>query len=128
MATRRSIAREDRDLQVYQLAASGLSYAKIAQRIGLSKTQVHRIVNKQATLHRDESLKVARDLILHRGQMVVTAHMPTIKDPRSAEVILRANDQQAKLLGLYTPQQGAGVAEAASMLSQLIDGLEASRA
>ncbi|MFE5777091.1 hypothetical protein [Brachybacterium sp. NPDC056505] len=125
MATRRSIEREDRDLRVYQLAASGLAYAKVAQQTGLSKSTVARIVNKQALEHKDENLKLARDMILQRGQMIVRAHMATVKDPRSADVILKANDQQAKLLGLYTPQQGAGVAEAASLLSTLIQREEA---
>ncbi|UQN29469.1 hypothetical protein [Brachybacterium kimchii] len=125
MATRRSIEREDRDLRVYQLAASGLAYAKVAEQMHLSKSTVARIVNKQALEHKDENLKLARDMILQRGQMIVRAHMETIRDPRSADVILKANDQQAKLLGLYTPQQGAGVAEAASLLSTLIQREEA---
>lgn len=121
MATRRSIAREDRDLRIYQLAASGLTYRQISARESLSPTQVGRIVNTQAALHRDETLDIARDLILKRGQMIVQAHMPTIRDPKSADVIIRANEQQARLLGLFLPQQGAGVAEAASLLATLID-------
>lgn len=120
MATRRSIEREARDQRVYQLAASGLPYREIATQTGLSKARVGQIVNAQAKEHKDENLKLARDMILQRGQLIVRKHMATVGDPKSAEVVLRVNDQQAKLLGLYTPQHGAGTAEAASMLAQLI--------
>ena len=125
MATRRSIPREERDQQIYALAASGLTVRQIATQVGASKTTVHRAITAQAQLHQDETLNVARDLILKRGQLIVTAHMKKVSDPRSADIILRASEQQAKLLGLYTPQQGAGVAEAASMLAQLIQRDEA---
>lgn len=120
MATRRSIERENRDQRIYQLAASGLTYQEIARRESLSKARIGQIINVQATQHKDENLRLARDMILQRGQIIVRKHMGSIGDPKSAEMVLRVNDQQAKLLGLYTPQQGAGVAEAASMLAQLI--------
>lgn len=120
MATRRSISREDRDQQIYALAASGLTEREIAVKVGASKTTVHRAIEQQASKHQDETLALARDMILKRGQIIVRTHMAKVADPRSADVILRASEQQAKLLGLYTPQQGAGVAEAASMLAQLI--------
>lgn len=128
LATRRSIAREDRDLRIYQLAASGLSYAKVAQQVGLSKGQVGRIIKKQAQLHSEESLAHARDLILQRAQMVVATHMSQVKNTRSADIILKASDQQARLLGLYEPQQGAGIAEATGMLVEFVKGLEKQRA
>lgn len=120
MATRRSVEREARDQRIYGLAASGLTYAQIAQREGLSKARVGQIINVQAQQHKDENLRLARDMILQRGQIIVRKHMGKLDDVKSADLILRVNEQQAKLLGLYTPQQGAGVAEAASMLAQLI--------
>lgn len=125
MAQRRSIPREERDQQIYALAASGLTYREIATQTGASKSTVARAVQAQSKLHQDESLAYARDMILKRGQLIVRKHMAKVGDPRSADVILRASEQQAKLLGLYTPQQGAGVAEAASMLAQLIQRDEA---
>ena len=120
MATRRSVEREARDQRIYGMAASGMTYAQIAQREQLSKARVGQIINVQAQQHKDENLRLARDMILQRGQIIVRKHMPKIDDVKSADLILRVNEQQAKLLGLYTPQQGAGVAEAASMLAQLI--------
>lgn len=120
MATRRSIEREARDQRIYGMAASGLTYAQIAQKEGLSKARVGQIINVQAQQHKDENLRLARDMILQRGQLIVRKHMSKIDSVKSADLILRVNEQQAKLLGLYTPQQGAGVAEAASMLAQLI--------
>lgn len=120
MATRRSIEREARDQRIYGMAASGLTYAQIAQKEGLSKARVGQITNVQAQQHKDENLRLARDMILQRGQLIVRKHMSKIDSVKSADLILRVNEQQAKLLGLYTPQQGAGVAEAASMLAQLI--------
>lgn len=120
MATRRSIEREARDQRVYQLAASGLTYTEVARQTGLSKSRVGQIIKVQAQQHKDENLKLARDLILQRGQLIVRKHMANIADVKSADMVLRVNEQQAKLLGLYTPQQGAGTAEAASMLAQLI--------
>ena len=120
MATRRSVEREARDQRIYGLAASGLTYAQIAEREGLSKARVGQIINVQAQQHKDENLRLARDMILQRGQLIVRKHMGKIDSVKSADLILRVNEQQAKLLGLYTPQQGAGVAEAASMLAQLI--------
>lgn len=124
MATRRSIEREARDQRIYALAASGMTYAQIAQKEGLSKARVGQIINVQAQQHKDENLKMARDMILQRGQLIVRKHMGRIDDVKSADLILRVNEQQARLLGLYTPQQGAGVAEAASMLAQLTASLE----
>lgn len=120
MATRRSIERDARDQRIYGLAASGLTYAEIAKQQGLSKARVGQIIKVQAQQHKDENLKLARDMILQRGQIITRKHMARIDDVKSADLILRVNEQQAKLLGLYTPQQGAGTAEAASMLAQLI--------
>ena len=120
MATRRSIEREARDQRIYGLAASGMTYAQIAQAEGLSKARVGQIINVQAQQHKDENLKLAREMILQRGQIIVRKHMSKLDNVKSADLVLRVNEQQAKLLGLYTPQQGAGVAEAASMLAQLI--------
>lgn len=120
MATRRSIEREARDQRIYGLAASGMTYAQIAQAEGLSKARVGQIINVQAQQHKDENLKLAREMILQRGQIIVRKHMGKLDNVKSADLVLRVNEQQAKLLGLYTPQQGAGVAEAASMLAQLI--------
>lgn len=120
MATRRSIEREARDQRIYGLAASGMTYAQIAQAEGLSKARVGQIINVQAQQHKDENLKLAREMILQRGQIIVRKHMSKLDSVKSADLVLRVNEQQAKLLGLYTPQQGAGVAEAASMLAQLI--------
>ncbi|MDN5687018.1 MAG: hypothetical protein L0G94_10165 [Brachybacterium sp.] len=120
MATRRSVEREARNLKVYQLAASGLTYREIAEKVGLSKSAVGKIVNVQAQQHTDETMAHARDLLMQRGQLIIRKHMANIGDPKSARIILDVNEQQAKLLGLYTPQQGAGTAEAASMLAQLI--------
>lgn len=120
MATRRSIEREARDQRIYGMAASGLTYAQIAQKKGLSKARVGQIINVQVQHHKDENLRLARDMILQRGQLIVRKHMSKIDSVKSADLILRVNERQAKLLGLYTPQQGTGVAEAASMLAQLI--------
>lgn len=125
MATRRSIPREERDQRIYSLAASGLTQRQIAQQLGVSKTTVHKAIQAQAQQHKEESLAYALEMILKRGQLIVTAHMKKVADPRSADVILRASEQQAKLLGLYTPQQGSGTAEAASMIAQLIQRDEA---
>lgn len=124
MARRRSIELEARDQRIYALAASGLSYAEVAQREKLSKARVGQIIQVQAQEHKDENLKMARDMILQRGQLIVRKHMGKLDNVKSADLILRVNEQQARLLGLYTPQQGAGVAEAASMLASLVDGLE----
>lgn len=120
MATRRSIEREARDQHIYGMAASGMTYAQIAQKESLSKARVGQIIAVQAQQHKDENLRLARDMILQRGQLIVRKHMGQIGSVKSADLILRVNEQQARLLGLYTPQQGAGVAEAASMLAQLI--------
>lgn len=120
MATRRSIAREARDQRIYQLAASGLTYAEVAQQIGLSKARVGQIIKAQAARQTEESMKIGRELALQRDMLIVRKHMANLGDHRSARIVLDANEQIARLLGLYTPQQGAGTAEAASLLSQLI--------
>lgn len=124
MATRRSIERDARDQRIYGLAASGMTYAEVAAKEGLSKARVGQIINVQAVQHKDENLKLARDMILQRGQIIVRKHMARLDNVKSADLVLRVNEQQARLLGLYTPQQGAGVAEAASMLAHLVSSLE----
>lgn len=120
MATRRSIAREARDQRIYQLAASGLTYSEVAQREGLSKARVGQIIKAQAAQQTEESMKIGRELALQRDMLIVRKHMANLGDHRSARIVLDANEQIARLLGLYTPQQGAGTAEAASLLTQLI--------
>lgn len=127
MATRRSIEREARDQQVYALAASGLTYAEIARKVGLSKARVGQIIKVQASQQTEENRKLARDLAMKRDLLIVRKHMSNLGDAKSARVVLEANDQIARLLGLYTPQQGAGTAEAQSMLGQLVAGLEATK-
>lgn len=120
MATRRSIAREARDQRIYQLAASGLTYSEVAQQVGLSKARVGQIIKAQAAQQTEESMKIGRELALQRDMLIVRKHMANLGDHRSARIVLEANEQIARLLGLYTPQQGAGTAEAASLLTQLI--------
>lgn len=127
MAPRRSIKREARDLRLYQLAASGLSYAAIAQREGISKSTVARAVREAAATQDEERKGVASDLILQRFDMVVQAHMPNVRDPRSAEVIIRASVEAARLHGLYNVNADSSTAEASSMIGQFIEGLARAR-
>lgn len=127
MARRRSIEREARDQRIYQLAASGLTYAEVGQKVGLSKGRISQIIKTQAAQQTEESMKLGRELALQRDMLIVRKHMANLGDHRSARIVLDANEQIARLLGLYTPQQGAGTAEAASLLDQLVTGLEDSR-
>lgn len=127
MARRRSIEREARDQRIYQLAASGLTYAEVGQQVGLTKGRISQIIKAQAAQQTEESMKVGRELALQRDMLIVRKHMANLGDHRSARIVLDANEQIARLLGLYTPQQGAGTAEAASLLDQLVTGLEDSR-
>lgn len=124
MATRRSIAREARDQRVYLSAARGMTYREIAATEGLSRSRVGQIVKAQAAEQSQENKDHARDFAMKRATTVIRVHMSTIKDPKSAKLVLDANEQLARLLGLYTPQQGAGTAEAASLLDQLVAGLD----
>lgn len=120
MATRRSIEREARDQKAYQLAASGGTYREIAQQLGLSKARVGQIIKVQAEQQTAENQKHAREFCLQRAQLIFRKHMAHLGDVKSARIVLDTNEQVARLMGLYTPQQGAGTAEAASMLTQLI--------
>lgn len=121
MATRRSIAREARDQRVYLSATRGMTYREIAAAEGLSRSRVGQIIKAQAAEQTQENRDHALDFAMKRAATVIRVHMSTVKDPKSAKIVLDANEQLAKLLGLYTPQQGAGTAEAASMLAQLIE-------
>ena len=97
-----------------------MTYREIAAAEGLSRSRVGQIIKAQAAEQTQENRDHALDFAMKRAVTVVRVHMSTIKDPKSAKLVLDANEQLARLLGLYTPQQGAGTAEAASMLAQLI--------
>ena len=120
MASRRSIEREARDQRIYQLAASGLTYREIAPQVGLSVARVGQIIKVQAAQQTEENQRLARELAMKRDLLVIRKHMANLGDHRSARIVLDANEQLARLMGLYTPQQGAGTAETASMLERLI--------
>lgn len=120
MASRRSIEREARDQRVYLSATRGMTYREIAAAEGLSRSRVGQIIQAQAAEQTKENRDHALDFAMKRAVTVVRVHMSTLKDPKSAKLVLDANDQLARLMGLYTPQQGAGTAETASMLERLI--------
>lgn len=120
MASRRSIEREARDQRIYLSAARGMTYREIAAAEGLSRSRVGQIIQTQAAEQTKENRDHALDFAMKRAVTVLRVHMSTLKDPKSAKLVLDANEQLARLMGLYTPQQGAGTAETASMLERLI--------
>ncbi|HLR93098.1 MAG TPA: helix-turn-helix domain-containing protein [Jiangellaceae bacterium] len=126
--TGRSVARIERakrDAAILESLAQGRTQRQAADEHGVSKTTVHRaLANMQDTLP-EQSL--ARDLMMARFAAYrahlwpLLAHDPVRTVPRLLEV----DQLEARTRGLFDARRDEGTAEAAGMLAQLVQGIEA---
>jgi hypothetical protein len=94
--------------QVVQLRKAGISMERVAEQVGISKTQVHRLeqlalaqynTNSEEETNRWRSLQVARCESLIQGQW----SKAIAGNVGASQQVLKAMEFQAKLLGLNAP-------------------------
>ena len=104
--------RAERDARIIALALAGMSVRAIADRIGLAKSAVARIIRRELgrkVAARDEDLAQLVALETDRlDRLQVTAWPAAMRgDNRATTAVLRIMERRARLLGLDAPTQTA---------------------
>lgn len=88
------------------LRYGGASFNGIGKAMNISKTRAYQLVT-DALAEIDEELKdtAARARLIELGRLdsVVLAHWNSRANPRNAEILLKAGERRARLLGLDAP-------------------------
>lgn len=134
MKTKRSSAAAARSLQrqaaALQLRRSGHTLIEIAQRIGVGKSQVHRLVNKALAQSREQVAASADELLLLElarldGMLEKSYPMAADGDVRACDTVLKIIARRCRLLGLDAPVRieatGQGGGPIATSSSHSID-------
>lgn len=100
----------ERQLQALELRKAGLSYRKIASKLGISHVQAINDVNgelKRLASLRTDSAEELRQLELERLDVALEGVMQYVKagSPAHVAAMVRLMEQRAKLLGLYAPEK-----------------------
>ena len=114
------IERAKRDAAILESLAQGRTQRQAADEHGVSKTTVVRVLDN---MRRDlPGQDVARDTMLARFATYRDRLWPLLEeDPaRGVKSLLAVDEQEARVRGLYDPQQHNGTAEVSGMLAMLI--------
>jgi transposase len=102
------IIAKDRRERCLQMRIAGLSEREIARRLGVSSTQVIRMLKTSLeALDASEmnGAKHLRRLELERCDQMVQGLMPHRRDPRYVDSILRIMERRANYLGMDAPKR-----------------------
>ena len=98
-----------REYECWQLRSQGATYQQISDMLGLGDRKIAwRADNRVLRRLRKELKENAQGYIdqqLSRYDLIFRTHLPKIDDPQSAAIVLRAQAQQAALLGLNAPER-----------------------
>jgi predicted transcriptional regulator len=109
------LSADERRAEAYRLRKTGLSYAKIGERLGVSKQAVCDYLKEARAEMRAEMSGAIKDLAQAKLDALELIHdvkqrhysLLDSDDPRTAkaaaDVLLKASDQESKLLGLFAP-------------------------
>jgi DNA uptake protein ComE-like DNA-binding protein len=103
----RKAAVAQRRSQALRLRREGRTYEAIAAEMGCSTSQAHRYVTEAvAEVYRDDAKALAM-LQLERNRAAIAALWPKIEagDTKAVAALVRLQDHEAKLVGLYAPQK-----------------------
>jgi DNA-binding CsgD family transcriptional regulator len=104
----RMVLAKHRRERCLQMRIAGLSEREIARRLGVSNTQITRMLRTSLdALNASEMNSAAylRRLELERCDQMVTGLMPHRRDPRYVDSILRIMERRANYLGMDAPKR-----------------------
>jgi hypothetical protein len=104
----KALARASRAEKIFQMRLEGMTERAIAAKVGLTAPRIHQILAKahQQILARSaESLEQTANLDLQRLDELIRVHWPKRADPDRANVVFKAMERRAKLLGLDKPDK-----------------------
>lgn len=111
----RAVKRELQRAKALELRSLGLSYARIAEALGVRKTRAFNIVRDaldEVQQENRENVERIRTLELYRLDRIRFALWPRRGDPRTAMALVRISERTAKLTGIDAPtrleQSGPG--------------------
>jgi hypothetical protein len=110
IASSARVTKKDKEQRALELRKAGASYAEIGRTMGIPKTNAHRLVMgglDELVKKLKEDASHVRELELERLDAIVMANWPARASWKNAEVILKAMERRAKLLGLDAPQKVA---------------------
>ena len=99
----RAVKRELQRAKAIELRSLGLSYARIAEALGVHKTRAFNIVRdalEEVQQENRENAERIRTLELYRLDRITFALWPKRGDPRVAGALVRIIERQCKLYGL----------------------------
>jgi transposase len=126
--TKAEIERELRREKAVALKLAGKQYREIAKELGVSLETAYNdvmVVLERTRKSANESAQESRQIAIERADRILEKLEPLLDNPRSAaraaEVILKAEERRAKLLGLDAPTRVQ--AEVAAVTLDELDAL-----
>ena len=102
----KAIERKKRNKKIFDLRLAGASEAAIADVVGISSVQVHRILHQYVDMLNKElcvdAAKVKR-MELERLDAMMLALWSNKNDPRAGDTLLRIMERRARYLGIDMP-------------------------
>lgn len=110
--SKRTLIAEERRKNAIELRKAGISYQRIADTLGTTPSNVHKMVCKSLDLireHTDENAQEVRTLELQRlDKLFQHAYSAVINgDTRAIDQALRCMERRAKILGIDAPSKVA---------------------
>lgn len=101
----RAVQAHDKHMQALELRKAGLTITEIAARVGLSRTQVHRVIDRLLKDTKAEAAEEIRTLELARLDTAQVAIWAQVRQGNHGAIdrLLRIMERRAKLLGLDAP-------------------------
>lgn len=101
----RAVQAHDKHMQALELRKAGLTITEIAARVGLSRTQVHRVIDRLLKDTKAEAADELRTLELARLDTAQVAIWAQVRQGNHGAIdrLLRIMERRAKLLGLDAP-------------------------
>jgi len=106
LATSKTIEIQENIAEAVELRKAGATYEQIGQRLGLSRSRAHQLVQEGLEVIR-EQIKIDANLVmaleLDRLDAMLLSLWKDKKNPRVADTILRIMERKHKLQGLEAP-------------------------
>lgn len=101
-----AVARKTRNKKIFDLRMAGASEAAIAEVVGISAPQVHRVLHgiiDEMNKKMEVRAKAVLRMELERLDAMMLALWANKNDPRAGDTLLRIMERRAKYLGLDSP-------------------------
>jgi uncharacterized protein YerC len=100
------LANRERNKKILELRIAGASERQIADEVGISDTQVHRVLHstiEDMNKRMDHKAAIVKRLELERLDRMTLALFGQRGDPRTADSLLRIMERRARYLGIDAP-------------------------